>query len=227
MRVLPRYSPMLASTGPITGTMEDWAFEPKLDGWRALVYVDGSLMVRTRNDGDITSSVPELSPLANALTGHHVVLDGELVAQQGRPFDFYRLGPRLAARNTVAVTRGQQRTSISFVAFDLLQLGSDDLTGLPYVARRARLDELNLIGSAWCTVSSFPGAGPDVMAACVELGLEGVVAKRLSSIYRPGARSKDWVKVKCPEWRAVHGPLRHESRDARAATGERRASRPR
>jgi ATP-dependent DNA ligase len=93
---MPRFSPMLASTGPMTGTMKDWAFEPKLDGGRALVYVDGSLMVRTRNDGDITSSLPELSPLAREPAGRHVVLDGELVAQQGRPFDFYRIGPRLA-----------------------------------------------------------------------------------------------------------------------------------
>src|SRR5437868_7935654 len=218
---------MLASTGPITGTMEDWAFEPKLDGWRTLVYVVGSMRVRTRNDGDITSSVPELSPLANALAGHHVVLDGELVAQQGRPFDIYRLGPRLAAQNAVAVTRGQQRTSVTFVAFDLLRLGDDDLTALPYTHRRARLDELNLIGSAWCTVSSFPAVGADVMAACIELELEGVVAKRLSSIYRPGARSKDWVKVKCPEWRARHVPRRHERRDAPTRTGERTVSRPR
>jgi len=77
------------------------------------------------------------------------------------------------------------------VAFDLLQLDDDDLTRLPNVERRAQLDELNLIGSAWCTVSSFAGDGPEVMAACVALGLEGVVAKRLprSTDRAPAART--------------------------------------
>ena len=76
MPVLPRFSPMLASTGPITDGAEGWAFEPKLDGWRALVYLDESLIVRARNDHDITASLPELLPMATALASRRVVLGG-------------------------------------------------------------------------------------------------------------------------------------------------------
>ena len=89
---------MLASTGPIAAPAEQWAFEPKLDGWRAMVYVDGAVTVRTRTGRNVSAALPELKPLADALEGRRAVLDGELVARQGRAWDFYRLGPRLNAR---------------------------------------------------------------------------------------------------------------------------------
>jgi bifunctional non-homologous end joining protein LigD len=91
--VVPAFSPMLASSGPVTAPACAWAFEPKLDGWRVLVSIDGDLTVRTRNGHNVTASVPELTPMVEALGGHSVVLDGELVARQGRPFDFYGLAP--------------------------------------------------------------------------------------------------------------------------------------
>src|ERR671923_2439398 len=85
---LPRLAPMLASPGPLTGTQDQWAFEPKLDGWRVLVYFDGHLTVRTRGGHDVSQAVPELAGLADALGAHAVVLDGELVAHQGKPWEF-------------------------------------------------------------------------------------------------------------------------------------------
>jgi ATP-dependent DNA ligase len=57
-------------------------------------------------------------------------------------------------------------------------------------------------------VLSVVSDGPELMAACGQLGLEGLVAKRLDSVYRPGERSKYWVKAKCPDWRAFHAPRR-------------------
>jgi len=95
--VVPSFSPMLASSGTVATPASAWAFEPKLDGWRVLVSIDGDLTVRTRNGHNITASVPELAPMAAALKGRSIVLDGELVARQGRPFDFYGLAPRLSA----------------------------------------------------------------------------------------------------------------------------------
>jgi bifunctional non-homologous end joining protein LigD len=89
--------PMLASTGAIAAPASDWASEPKLDGWRVLVYVDARLEVRTRGGHNVAASVPELEPLVDVLDGRAAVLDGELVARDGRPWTFYRLGPRLAA----------------------------------------------------------------------------------------------------------------------------------
>src|SRR2546421_6227118 len=87
---LPTFAPMLASTQPPTGGAE-WAFEPKLDGWRALAYVDGAVLVRTRTGRDITEHVDNLQALA--ALGRRFVLDGELVAESGRAGDIYLLGP--------------------------------------------------------------------------------------------------------------------------------------
>src|SRR4051794_35844591 len=86
---------MLATTRRPTEGAE-WAIEPKLDGWRAIAYVDDGVTIRTRSGRDITQSVPELAPLA--VTGRRMILDGELVADAGRASDFYRLGPRLWSR---------------------------------------------------------------------------------------------------------------------------------
>ena len=90
----------------------------------------------------------------------------------------------------------------------MLYLDDESVTRQPYVERRTLLEDLKLTGPAWCTVLSVIGDGPELMAACGQLGLEGLVAKRLDSIYRPGERSKHWVKAKCPDWRAFHAPRR-------------------
>jgi len=204
--VVPSFSPMLASSGPVAAPASAWAFEPKLDGWRVLVSVDGDPTVRTRHGHKVTASVPELLPIVTALEGRSVVLDGELVARQGRPLDFSGLAPRLSAHAPASVARRRARMPVTFAAFDVLYLDGDTVTLLPYLERRAVLEGLGLTGPAWCMVLSVIGDGPELMAACAQFGLEGLVAKRLDSIYRPGERSKQWVKVKCPDWRVHHAP---------------------
>src|SRR5215207_9286661 len=88
---------MLAVGGPVYGHEDDYGFEPKWDGWRALVTVsDEGVEVRTRTGRVVTAAVPELAPLATQLEGRSAVLDGELVAQEGRPATFYRRGERMA-----------------------------------------------------------------------------------------------------------------------------------
>lgn len=203
---------MLASAGAIKGGADQYAFEPKMDGWRAMVSVAaGRLVVRTRNGHDVTASVPELRPLEEAFFGRSVVLDGELVAHDGLPSYFYRLSGRMAARRPQVVEAASKRTPASFVAFDVLW-SDGEVTGDPYTARRERLESLEVSGPAWCTVSSFPGAGAELFAACTALGLEGLVAKRLDSRYEPGVRSKAWVKAKCGDWLEHHGQHRHAKR---------------
>jgi bifunctional non-homologous end joining protein LigD len=97
---------------------------------------------------------------------------------------------------------------VTFAAFDVLFLDGETVTRRPYGERRTMLEELQLTGPAWCTVLSVIGDGPELMAACGQLGLEGLVAKRLDSIYRPGERSRNSVKAKCPDWRVNHAPRR-------------------
>ena len=203
----PPVQPMLASSGSLSETGDDWAFEPKLDGWRAMVYIShDALMVRTRSGRDVTANIPEIRSICEFGGGRELLLDGELVADQGLPNSFYRLGPRMASRSPAAKAF---QTPVTFVAFDLLWLDGD-CKGAPYVERRAALEALGFSGTAWCTAPSFPAAGAELFTACASLGLEGVVAKRLSSPYRSGVRSRNWVKAKTESWKAVHGPMRHE-----------------
>jgi bifunctional non-homologous end joining protein LigD len=155
----------------------------------------------------ITEQVPELAGLADHV-GRPCVIDGELVAGAGRPWDFYRVAPRLARRREHLANARR----LTFVAFDLLWLDDKPTIALPYAERRQVLDGLALSGPAWATVGSFDEPVHEVMEACAMLGLEGMVAKRTDSPYRPGVRSADWLKLKTADWRAVHEPRRIDAR---------------
>lgn len=196
---LPLLEPMLA-TNQVRAIAGEWAVEPKLDGWRALVYVDDTVTVRTRTGRDVTASVPELAGLVNV--GRRMILDGELVADAGRASDFYRLGPRLWSK--------QRTEPVSLAVFDVLCLDGELTTMLPYRDRRALLEDLGLAGPSWCTVSSFTADLRDVFDACVAHDLEGLVAKKLDGVYRCGRRTSDWLKVKTTGWKTLHAPMRHE-----------------
>lgn len=117
----------------------------------------------------------------------------------------------MAARRPAAVDTARRSTPATFVAFDVLWLNRD-ITSASYRERRELLTELHLQGAAWCTVSSFEGAGAELFAACTTLGLEGVVAKRLDGRYEQGVRSKTWIKAKCADWYDQHGQHRHAKR---------------
>jgi bifunctional non-homologous end joining protein LigD len=85
---------------------------------------------------------------------------------------------------------------VTYLVFDLLAADGESLLGRPYAERRERLDALGVDGHRWMSTPWFRGGGADVLAASQENGLEGVVAKRLASGYRPGARAPEWRKVK-------------------------------
>ena len=178
---------------------DGWAFEPKLDGWRALVHVNEEhVSVYSRPGRNVTEDVPQLARLVGALPAG-TVIDGELIAGSGRAWSFYQLSPSLSTK----------RSAVTVAAFDLLALGGRSVIDAPYRERRRLLSELRFLGPAWCTLPVWTEVDvSDLLAACELQGLEGVVAKRLRSRYRPGRRSPDWVKVKTHSWRATHGPLR-------------------
>jgi bifunctional non-homologous end joining protein LigD len=192
--------PMLAvNRAPDAG--HPWAIEPKLDGWRAVVTIDGRVRVRTRRGRDVSASLPELALLADHVPDG-TVLDGELVAGKGRSTDFYSIGPSMMAR--------RRQAPLCFVAFDVPFVVGESTTELAYRDRRRLLEALEFEGPAWCTVASFEAVVEDVLTECERLNLEGLVAKRLDSRYEPGKRSMHWRKVKCSSWRERHAPLRHE-----------------
>jgi bifunctional non-homologous end joining protein LigD len=175
-----------------------FAFEYKWDGVRALYRWDGSdLSIWSRNQLEITKRYPELWPLADTFGSRPVLLDGEIIALDAheRP-SFTRLQHRMHLNDEPTIRRLMKEIPAWFVVFDVLYLDGRSLLERPWVERRDRLEELELDGPAWMRSPAHVGEGTDVLAAAREMKLEGVVAKKLDSIYRPGARSPDWLKVK-------------------------------
>ncbi|HEV7804642.1 MAG TPA: DNA ligase D [Solirubrobacteraceae bacterium] len=190
--------PMLARPGALPPDDEQWAFEIKWDGVRALAYSEpGRIRFESRNGNDVTSSYPELKAMNRALSSHRVIVDGEIVAfdEHGRP-SFGRLQSRMHVGSESAARRRSKDVPVAFVAFDLLWLDGHPLLDEPYAQRRVRLRELGLEGPSWRTPDHVVGNGAAVLAASLENGLEGVVAKKLDSPYEPGRRSACWLKVK-------------------------------
>ncbi|HLX89249.1 MAG TPA: non-homologous end-joining DNA ligase [Acidimicrobiales bacterium] len=190
--------PMLATAGPLPRADDEYGFEFKWDGIRAICYVDGGrIRLLTRNDRDVTVSYPELRALGEAIGARPVVLDGEIVAfgDDGVP-SFGALQERMHVMEPAKARRGAQRTPVVYLAFDVLHLDGRSTVRLAYEERRALLDGLGLAGTHWQAPPWFRGGGAAVLAAADQQRLEGVVAKRLGSVYQPGRRSSEWIKVK-------------------------------
>lgn len=183
--------PMLLTTGAVPDG-EAWSLELKWDGCRAQLRYDGrAVTLRTRNGRECSDNFPEVLGVAHALGTRRVILDGELVClrDDGHP-DFARLRRRLAGR-------GPSPPPALLQVFDVLHLDGRSTRALPYRERRALLEELALDGPAWRTPASLVLERSDAFVAGVaQLGLEGVVAKRLDSRYTPGRRSPSWIKHK-------------------------------
>jgi bifunctional non-homologous end joining protein LigD len=193
-----RIAPMLARSGELPDEDGGWAYEVKWDGVRAIAYSQpGELRLESRNLNDISDSYPELFAINAALGSHSAVLDGEIVAFDGagRP-SFEALQQRMHIDSRARARKLAGATPVTYVIFDLLWLDGHSLMREPYATRRERLAALALSGVSWQTPEHVVGEGETLLAAVAEQRLEGVVAKRLGSRYQPGARTREWVKVK-------------------------------
>lgn len=177
---------------------EHWAYEMKWDGMRALVGIDhGDVWLTSRAGNDATARFPEIAAIADALGGVDALLDGELVAldETGVP-SFERLQPRMQAHGTTAVRERATAQPVVLMVFDVLWLAGHSTCELPYTERRTLLERLDLAGPSWQTPPTTYGGGAAVQETSRALGLEGVVAKRVDSLYLPGRRADAWRKVK-------------------------------
>jgi DNA ligase-1 len=183
-------APMLASTAPdldaALAKTGPAAVEFKLDGARIQVHRSGSdVGIFTRTLDDVTARLPEVVSAALALPGEAFVLDGEAIAlrEDGRPFPFQVTGSRFATRSAHAV-------ALTPMFFDLLHLDGEDLLDRTGSERAAALSAL--VPSEW----RVPRGGPEMLAAALAAGHEGVVVKALDAPYEAGRRGSGWVKVK-------------------------------
>jgi ATP-dependent DNA ligase len=195
--IRPPLEPMLARLAEELPRGEGWLYEPKWDGFRCVAFRSGDAVdLRSRHDRPLARYFPELVAGLRALAAQRFVLDGEIVVRSAAGSDF----PSLLARLHPAASRVQRlsaETPASFVAFDLLALGDDDLRERPFAERRALLADL--LAAAKPPVVLTP-LTPDADRAAEWLdggaatGIDGVVAKHRDLRYEPGVRAM--VKVK-------------------------------
>ncbi len=197
--LLGKIAPMLAAAADEPFDSPEFTYEAKWDGVRTIAFVDGGeVRLQTRNLLDCTRQYPEGTQVAEAMTGaYQAIVDGEIVAldDKGVP-SFQRLQPRMHVTDDSTVRKLRRSTPVIYQVFDLLYADGEDFTRKPLRERLRRLDEALTPMGAIRRSEGFVGTGVALFDAAKEQGLEGIIAKRLDSVYQPGARSPAWVKVK-------------------------------
>jgi ATP-dependent DNA ligase len=193
----PPVEPMLAKA--VDGLPQDdgWLFEPKWDGFRAIVFRSGDeILTQSRDLKPLDRYFPELADPLRASLPERCVLDGEVVIAKDGALDFEALLLRIhPAASRVNMLAGE--SPASFIAWDLLALGDDDLRAVPQGERRSRLEQV--LAGVEPPVHLTPATRDRAMAAdwfdrFEGAGLDGVVAKRLDAPYQPGKRAM--LKIK-------------------------------
>jgi bifunctional non-homologous end joining protein LigD len=190
--------PMLASPGKLPYDNNQYSFEIKWDGLRAILYyTTDQIIITSRNLRNITSQYPELQQLREMLVGQQIILDGEIIAfnKKGHP-SFPLLQQRMGLSSPTSIKNKMLEIPVTYIIFDILYLNQRSLVDLPYTERRQILEKLNLTGANWQTPPYQQGSGKEILTAVSALKLEGIVAKRLTSSYTPGKRSENWLKIK-------------------------------
>ena len=185
--------PMQAASAEAPFSSPDYLFEVKWDGLRCLLFRDreGHVHLQDRGMNDITPDVPEVVAAAARIPPGSVI-DGELVATDpdGRP-DYPRLRQRLTAGASL-----REQIPVAYLAFDALYLEEKPLLRQPVIRRRTRLRKAVEAGGHIFVPDHIEEDGVELFEACLERGLEGVVAKHKQSPYVAGQRSPFWLKVK-------------------------------
>ena len=186
--------PMLAVSGQPFNRV-GWIFEPKIDGTRCITAVAKDVRLHNRRLVDITYRYPEVAG-ALAQAARECVLDGEItVFVKGRP-SFRALAERDHQIERMKIEYLSRAMPVSYVVFDILYANGESVMDRPLRKRKVILHEVLQESEIVSIVDSFPEKGEDYFQAAQKMGIEGVVAKRLDSMYLPGIRSSDWIKIK-------------------------------
>ncbi len=182
--------PMLAQSAEEPFDSPDWIFEVKWDGTRVICFHGDRVRFQNRRFKDIRYRYPEIQ-----VTGPRAIYDGEIVVLRGGLPNFIALQEREHLADPRAIAQASIEKPASYVVFDVLRLEDEDLTRLPLQRRKEILAE-NLGGANVVGCDYIRGRGRDLFHVARDRGLEGIIAKRLSSRYLEGKRSKDWLKIK-------------------------------
>lgn len=191
-----KIQPMLAVTAEPFDS-EEYLFEVKWDGFRCLsLHEPGHTFLKSRNNRSFDQKFPELAGIHENMGRQSVILDGEIIIMdQGTP-SFYQLQKRGWAQDEETIKRNAKIKPATYIAFDIISLGNEDLTQMPLEKRRELLKEIIRQDDRIYVSEAMTGQGKAFFQICAERNLEGVIAKKIDSLYMPGKRSAEWKKIK-------------------------------
>ncbi len=200
-----RRAPFPKSLEPMQGTLSDapfsspdWYYEPKMDGVRAIVFINGDrVRIISRSGLDATRQYPTIAAEMAAQTERRLVLDGEIVAlnEKGVP-SFQTIQQRLNLARDADIRKMDEQIPVYFYGFDILYAGGYDLRGAPLSDRKALLKQLLVPTDYIHLLEHFEEDGVAAYEGAIAAGLEGVMAKKRDSVYESGRRSRAWLKLK-------------------------------
>ena len=193
----PKAVPMLAATTEKPFSSPDWFFEPKLDGYRTIAVInEDTVRLLSRNGLDVTEKYTPVAGNLKKQPAAQLVLDGEIIAldEHGK-LCFQCLQGFLDSMHRQS-NQVKEKTIILYYVFDILYLDGYSLLDVPLAQRKKLLERILNPSPSVRLLEHFEGDGTSIYRGAIEQGLEGIIAKRKDSLYRPGQRSLDWLKIK-------------------------------
>lgn len=191
---MKHYKPMLGISEGTPFSSDEWIFEVKWDGIRAISYVNDELSVRSRNQTELIHNFPELVELKD-LTGN-CVLDGEIIIMKNGLADFQTVIQRNQSTAPADIEHLSREFPATYVVFDILEKDGSPLLDVPLIERKTILKN-SLREGKYVVLSLFvEDKGESYFRAALEKGVEGIMAKKKQSPYEPGKRSNNWLKIK-------------------------------
>lgn len=189
--------PMLISEEREPFDSSDFIFELKLDGVRCVAYIDkNGVDLRNKRNDKVLFRYPEMSEVYKQLKCENAIFDGELFILKNNKTDFFEIQRRSLMSDKFKIELASKQLPVSFVAFDILYKDNKQLTDLSLLERKQILQE-SLIENARISISRYvENEGIKLFELTMQNDLEGIVAKKTSSKYYFGKRTKDWIKIK-------------------------------
>jgi bifunctional non-homologous end joining protein LigD len=194
-----KLAPMLAMLADAPFTDSDWLFEPKMDGYRAIIIIEkGKVRLQSRRGLDLSAMFPRIVHELEAQAVEAMILDGELIAfHSGKP-SFNALQNRAQLKTPREIDAAERENPCVLYCFDLLHFAGVNLRHAAYSDRRRYLAQC-LLPSSHVQLVPAVTDGTALYRAALQAGFEGIVAKKKSSSYESGARSRFWLKVKATQ----------------------------
>jgi bifunctional non-homologous end joining protein LigD len=197
-------APMPGFFEPMGGTLTDqlpkgkeWIFEVKWDGVRGLSFIDkGALTIYTRNNNRCERQYPELQVIPHYIDAEQAILDGEIVVLDSKGASHFELiQPRIHSQDANSIAKMGQKNPVHLYVFDLLYLDGYDLRRVPLIERKRLLERIVKPFPLLRVSDHFENSGEDLLEAARQSGLEGLIAKSVTSVYE-SRRSRNWLKLK-------------------------------